>query len=128
RRSGCRCAFTTTPPQVDATLDSSCKNGSVLTGPEDGRSAEHRPPTHGGLSAGTAHHVHRALRNALNVAVRRGVLGSNPVLLAAAPGLDRGGAGTVRGRRDEASAQGRRGAETERRSLGSRSASRPPSR
>jgi integrase len=41
-----------------------------------------------GLSAGTAHHVHRTLRNALNVAVKRGHLGSNPVLLATAPKLD----------------------------------------
>lgn len=41
-----------------------------------------------GLSAGTAHHVHRTLRNALNVAVRRGQLGSNPVLLATAPRLE----------------------------------------
>ncbi|MFC9971830.1 tyrosine-type recombinase/integrase [Spirillospora sp. NPDC127200] len=41
-----------------------------------------------GLSAGTAHHVHRTLRNALNVAVRRGHLGTNPVLLATAPKLD----------------------------------------
>ncbi|GGU95772.1 hypothetical protein GCM10010182_10330 [Actinomadura cremea] len=41
-----------------------------------------------GLSAGTAHHVHRTLRNALNVAVRRGLLGSNPVLLATAPRLE----------------------------------------
>ncbi|QXJ23068.1 site-specific integrase [Actinomadura graeca] len=41
-----------------------------------------------GLSAGTAHHVHRTLRNALNVAVRRGYLGTNPVVLAAPPKLD----------------------------------------
>ncbi|MES9606175.1 tyrosine-type recombinase/integrase [Actinomadura sp. NPDC000929] len=41
-----------------------------------------------GLSAGTAHHAHRTLRNALNVAVRRGHLGVNPVLLATAPRLD----------------------------------------
>ncbi|MFG1998313.1 site-specific integrase [Spirillospora sp. NPDC048911] len=41
-----------------------------------------------GLSAGTAHHVHRTLRNALNVAVKRGHLGTNPVLLATAPRLD----------------------------------------
>ncbi|TYK50718.1 tyrosine-type recombinase/integrase [Actinomadura decatromicini] len=41
-----------------------------------------------GLSAGTAHHVHRTLRNALNVAVRRGHLSTNPVLLATAPKLD----------------------------------------
>ncbi|MEU5880871.1 site-specific integrase [Spirillospora sp. NPDC047279] len=41
-----------------------------------------------GLSAGTAHHVHRTLRNALNVAVRREAVGTNPVLMAAAPRLD----------------------------------------
>ncbi|MCP2340461.1 tyrosine-type recombinase/integrase [Actinomadura rupiterrae] len=41
-----------------------------------------------GLSAGTAHHVHRTLRNALNVAVKRGHLGTNPVTLATAPRLD----------------------------------------
>lgn len=41
-----------------------------------------------GLSAGTAHHVHRTLRNALNVAVKRGHLSANPVLLAVAPKLD----------------------------------------
>ncbi|MBO2453654.1 site-specific integrase [Actinomadura barringtoniae] len=41
-----------------------------------------------GLKAGTAHHVHRTLRNALNVAVKRRHLGSNPVLLATAPRLD----------------------------------------
>jgi integrase len=40
-----------------------------------------------GLSAGTAHHVHRTLRNALNEAVRRGHLARNPVLLAKAPRL-----------------------------------------
>jgi integrase len=40
-----------------------------------------------GLAAGTAHHVHRTVRNALNEAVRRGHLGSNPVLLAKAPQL-----------------------------------------
>lgn len=40
-----------------------------------------------GLAAGTAHHVHRTLRNALNEAVRRGHLGRNPVLLAKAPKL-----------------------------------------
>ncbi|WP_412515844.1 site-specific integrase [Actinomadura madurae] len=41
-----------------------------------------------GLSAGTAHHVHRTLRNALNVAVKRGHLGANPVLLATAPRVE----------------------------------------
>ncbi len=41
-----------------------------------------------GLSAGTAHHVHRTVRAALNVAVRRGHLSRNPVLLARAPALD----------------------------------------
>lgn len=41
-----------------------------------------------GLKAGTAHHVHRTVRNALNEAVRRGYLGQNPVLLARAPKLD----------------------------------------
>src|SRR5579875_2067694 len=40
-----------------------------------------------GLSAGTAHHAHRTLRNALNEAVRRGHLARNPVLLARAPKL-----------------------------------------
>ncbi len=40
-----------------------------------------------GLSAGTAHHVHRTLRNALNEAVRRDHLPRNPVLLAKAPKL-----------------------------------------
>ena len=40
-----------------------------------------------GLAAGTAHHVHRTLRNALNEAVRRGHLARNPVLLAKAPKL-----------------------------------------
>jgi integrase len=40
-----------------------------------------------GLSAGTAHHVHRTLRAALNEAVRRGQLPRNPVLLAKAPKL-----------------------------------------
>jgi hypothetical protein len=40
-----------------------------------------------GLAAGTAHHVHRTLRNALNEAVRRGHLARNPVLLAKAPNL-----------------------------------------
>lgn len=41
----------------------------------------------GGLSAGTAHHVHRTLRNALNEAVRREHLARNPVLQAKAPKL-----------------------------------------
>jgi integrase len=40
-----------------------------------------------GSAAGTAHHVHRTIRNALNEAVRRGYLGRNPVLLAKAPKL-----------------------------------------
>lgn len=40
-----------------------------------------------GLAAGTAHHAHRTLRNALNEAVRRGKLAHNPVLLAKAPKL-----------------------------------------
>jgi integrase len=40
-----------------------------------------------GLKPGTAHHVHRTLRNALNEAVRRGHLSNNPVLLAKAPRL-----------------------------------------
>jgi len=40
-----------------------------------------------GSSAGTAHHVHRTIRNALNEAVRRGHLAQNPVLLAKAPKL-----------------------------------------
>jgi integrase len=38
-----------------------------------------------GLSAGTAHHVHRTARNALNEAVRRGRLTRNPAALAKAP-------------------------------------------
>jgi integrase len=42
---------------------------------------------HGGLSAGTAHHVHRTIRNALNEAVRRRHLAQNPALLAKAPKL-----------------------------------------
>jgi integrase len=41
-----------------------------------------------GLSAGTAHHVHRTIRAALNEAVRRRHLARNPVLLAKAPVLD----------------------------------------
>jgi integrase len=40
-----------------------------------------------GSSAGTAHHVHRTIRNSLNEAVRRGHLARNPVLLAKAPKL-----------------------------------------
>jgi len=40
-----------------------------------------------GLSAGTAHHVHRTVRNALNEAVRRGHLTRNPAVLAKAPAL-----------------------------------------
>jgi integrase len=40
-----------------------------------------------GKAAGTAHHVHRTIRNALNEAVRRGHLARNPVLLAKAPKL-----------------------------------------
>jgi integrase len=40
-----------------------------------------------GSAAGTAHHVHRTVRNALNEAVRRGHLGQNPVLMAKAPRL-----------------------------------------
>src|SRR5512142_2346049 len=40
-----------------------------------------------GLAAGTAHHVHRTLRNALNEAVRRGHLARNPVLLTKSPKL-----------------------------------------
>src|SRR5690349_18759661 len=40
-----------------------------------------------GLSAGTAHHIHRTLRAALNEAVRRDHLPRNPVLLAKAPRL-----------------------------------------
>ncbi|GAA3961924.1 site-specific integrase [Actinomadura viridis] len=40
-----------------------------------------------GLAAGTAHHVHRTLRNALNEAERRGMISRNPVLLAKAPKL-----------------------------------------
>jgi integrase len=41
----------------------------------------------GGLAAGTAHHVHRTVRNALNEAVRRGHLIRNPATLAKAPAL-----------------------------------------
>lgn len=40
-----------------------------------------------GLAAGTAHHVHRTIRNALNEAVRRGHLATNPALIAKAPKL-----------------------------------------
>ena len=40
-----------------------------------------------GLAAGTAHHVHRTIRNALNEAVRRGHLVRNPALLAKPPVL-----------------------------------------
>jgi integrase len=40
-----------------------------------------------GLSSGTAHHVHRTIRNALNEAVRRGQISRNPVLQAKAPRL-----------------------------------------
>lgn len=40
-----------------------------------------------GKSAGTAHHVHRTLRAALNEAVRRGHLARNPAALAKAPTL-----------------------------------------
>ena len=42
----------------------------------------------GGLSAGTAHHVHRTIRAALNEAVRRRHLPRNPAQLAKAPVLD----------------------------------------
>jgi integrase len=41
----------------------------------------------GGLSAGTAHQVHRAARTALNEAVRRGHIARNPVRLAKPPRL-----------------------------------------
>lgn len=40
-----------------------------------------------GLAAGTAHHVHRTVRAALNEAVRRRQLARNPVLLARTPVL-----------------------------------------
>ncbi|MET9241075.1 site-specific integrase [Nonomuraea sp. NPDC003709] len=40
-----------------------------------------------GKSAGTAHHVHRTVRTALNVAVRRGHITTNPATLAKAPTL-----------------------------------------
>jgi integrase len=42
---------------------------------------------HSGLAAGTAHHVHRTFRNALNEAVRRDYLARNPILHAKAPKL-----------------------------------------
>lgn len=41
-----------------------------------------------GSKPGTAHHVHRTVRAALNEAVRKRKLGTNPVLLARAPRLD----------------------------------------
>ena len=40
-----------------------------------------------GLAAGTVHHAHRTLRAALNEAVRRGRMVSNPALIAKAPRL-----------------------------------------
>jgi integrase len=40
-----------------------------------------------GSAAGTAHHVHRTARNALNEAKRRGYIPQNPALLAKAPKL-----------------------------------------
>jgi integrase len=40
-----------------------------------------------GKAAGTAHHVHRTIRNALNEAKRRGHIAQNPALLAKAPRL-----------------------------------------
>jgi hypothetical protein len=40
-----------------------------------------------GSKPGTAHHVHRTIRNALNEAKRRGHLSQNPALLAKAPKL-----------------------------------------
>jgi integrase len=42
----------------------------------------------GGLKPGTAHHVHRTVRAALNEAVRRKHLAANPVIIAKAPRLD----------------------------------------
>lgn len=39
----------------------------------------------GGSSAGTAHHVHRTARNALNEAVKRGHITQNPALVAKTP-------------------------------------------
>lgn len=41
-----------------------------------------------GSKPGTAHHVHRTVRAALNEAVRKRKIGTNPVLLARAPKLD----------------------------------------
>ena len=41
-----------------------------------------------GSSAGTAHHVHRTIRAALNVALRRGYITRNPALLAKAPTVE----------------------------------------
>jgi integrase len=41
-----------------------------------------------GSAPGTAHHVHRTVRNALNEAVRRGHIARNAALLAKAPKLD----------------------------------------
>ncbi|MEU7829907.1 hypothetical protein [Nonomuraea sp. NPDC049129] len=38
-----------------------------------------------GRSAGTAHHVHRTIRSALNEAVRRGHITKNPATLAKRP-------------------------------------------
>jgi len=50
------------------------------------RSRHHRPvPRPARAGAGTAHHVHRTIRNALNEAARRGHIAQNPVLLAKAP-------------------------------------------
>jgi integrase len=42
----------------------------------------------GGSSPGTAHHVHRTVRAALNVAVRRGHIAKNPAMLAKAPSVE----------------------------------------
>lgn len=47
----------------------------------------YRKMQNNGLSAGTAHHVHRTIRNALNEAVKRDYLVRNPVLMARAPKL-----------------------------------------
>ncbi|MGF1662632.1 MAG: tyrosine-type recombinase/integrase [Kineosporiaceae bacterium] len=41
-----------------------------------------------GSSPGTAHHVHRTIRAALNVAVRRGHIAKNPAMLAKAPSVE----------------------------------------
>lgn len=41
-----------------------------------------------GLASGTVHHVHRTLRAALNEAVRRGRLASNPATIARAPRVE----------------------------------------